>query len=142
MGNQIDSIIKPGRVLYLFCDFTNPPKDKYVVISHSDSTQRVVIFVINSQINNFLKKRDSLLNCQVKIEPSDYPFLEHNSYINCADVEYFEKDKIAAQLLSDKDRDKGTLKQETKNKILKVVKDPKTITISRKYKKLITISLE
>ncbi|MEX2148793.1 MAG: hypothetical protein WD793_01140 [Steroidobacteraceae bacterium] len=32
MIQSLEELVVPGRVLRLFCSFTNPPKEKYVVI--------------------------------------------------------------------------------------------------------------
>jgi hypothetical protein len=29
-GQYIETHLKPGQILYLFCDFTTPPKEKYL----------------------------------------------------------------------------------------------------------------
>lgn len=136
----INSKIKPGNILHLFCDFTRPPKEKFVVLVHSSSEPKVVAFLINTKIHEFIEQRESLLKCQVKIYPSDYPFLKHKSHVDCATVVHFNKPQIATQILSDKDRTKGSLKQVTKNKIIKVVNNAKTI--SKHYKQLIMKSLK
>jgi hypothetical protein len=32
---HLDRQLTAGRVLYLFCEFTDPPKEKYLVLVHS-----------------------------------------------------------------------------------------------------------
>jgi hypothetical protein len=41
--------LKPGQILYLFSKFTNPPKEKYLVLACPGSTP--LLFVINSRIS-------------------------------------------------------------------------------------------
>lgn len=47
--DAIDRALQPGSVLYLFCEFTTPPKHKYLVLLHRD--QRPLFFAINSRVN-------------------------------------------------------------------------------------------
>lgn len=74
----VDRGLKPGQVLYLFCGFTQPPKDKYLLLLCC--TDPPMVFVINSQIPRFVKARPELLSSQVQLSPADYPFLDHDSF--------------------------------------------------------------
>ena len=136
----IDTNLIPGKVLYLFCKFTSPPKDKYIVLAYSNSKSRPLCFFINSNIRDFLKKRIHLLDCQVKINRSDYSFLDHNSYIDCSNVIYFDKTYVKTQLLTNLNRIKGDLDLKTRNEIISVVDNAKTV--SPKHKLLIINALK
>ena len=76
--------LTPGEVLYLFCDFTTPPKEKYfIVASH---TGRPLLFIINSEIHPYVAKRPHLNQCQVQLSVQEYDFLDHDSFANCSKV--------------------------------------------------------
>ena len=40
--------------------------------------------IINSKINPFIMRRPHMLECQLLLCASDYDFLSHDSYVNCA----------------------------------------------------------
>lgn len=135
----IDRQLQPGRVLYLWCDFPEVSKDKYLVFLYPDAYP--LLFIINSAIHPYILARSQLLSCQVKIIATDYDFLDRDSYINCADVQtLFSHDEIRAQLLSDIRRIKGMLLESTKREIVRVVQTAKTI--SPKHKRMIVSALQ
>lgn len=69
-------------VFYLFCKHTKPhPKNKFVVIVCFENIP--MGFLINSQVNEFVKNRPSLLRCEVKILQQDHAFLSYDSYVDC-----------------------------------------------------------
>jgi len=76
--------LEPGQVLFLFCKFTNPQKEKYLVVACTG--KRPLLFVINSRIHPFIEKQPVLLKCQVKLSASDYDFLDHDSFVDCSKV--------------------------------------------------------
>ena len=130
--------LEPGQVLCLFCEFTTPQKDKYLVLACPG--ERSLFFVINSQIPEFAQARKALRSCQIKLSVSDYPFLDHDSYANCAEVRVVSKAEIERQLLNDVGRIKGKLNATTRKRIVKVVQSAKTI--SKEHKKLIVEALK
>lgn len=87
----IDEHLQPGQILYLFCDFTTPPKEKYLVLACPG--QNPLLFMINSEIHPFITARPELSKCQIKLDASEYE-LDHDSYINCSKVidEFSEED--------------------------------------------------
>jgi hypothetical protein len=135
----VDRQLKPGQILYLFCEFTNPPKDKYFVLVGFATLP--MLFVINSTINPFVASQPHLRSCQVKLSAADYAFLRHDSYINCAEViGSLSQAQIRQQILADTARMKGELNVSTKQAILQVVQGASTITPHQK--RLITEALE
>lgn len=80
---QSAQYIKAGAVIRLFCDFTTPPKFKYLMIATIEPLQ---VFMINSEIPEFIKRNESLLADQVDIPHKDYQFLTHDSVLNCIEV--------------------------------------------------------
>jgi len=74
----------PGRVFFLLCSFMSPPRPKYLVLVSNSNYP--LFFIINSDINNYIMKRQWLLNCQVGLGKDDYDFLTQNSYVNCTEA--------------------------------------------------------
>lgn len=68
----IDTRLTPGRVLLLHCDFTTPPKDKFLLLTCLDPEP--LFFIINSAINEYIHSREWLLRCQVEIGHEDIRF--------------------------------------------------------------------
>lgn len=78
---SINQQIKAGAVVKMFCDFTTPPKYKYLMIACV--SPELLVFVINSEIDPFIRKNPDLLADQVDIPQADHLFLEHDSILNC-----------------------------------------------------------
>jgi len=117
----IDDSITPGKILLLFCNFTTPPKDKFIVVL--STSPLILSFVINSKIHPFIMARPELLNLQVEISTIDYPFLTHNSYIACHQlVNNLSTDEIKGQLKKDISRIKGELTGNTRLEIINSVR--------------------
>ena len=74
--NYLKKQLIPSVILYLFCDFTNPPKPKYLVLTCRGKIP--LFFIINSKISDFIKSR-SLETTQMLVHASDYSFLDHDS---------------------------------------------------------------
>ncbi|MDP2303308.1 MAG: hypothetical protein Q8N03_12885 [Ignavibacteria bacterium] len=114
---QINNSISSGKVLKLFCPFTKPPKEKYLLLISINPT--VCVFIINSEINLFVQSKYDLQEAQVLIKKNDYNFLDHDSYIACNEViEYFSLEEIKKQLSQDISRIKGKITPSTRNHIL------------------------
>ena len=95
----IKSAIIPGQILHLHCNFTNPPKPKFIIIV---STKPLLFVLVNSEINKFKWKMSYLLSAQVKMNQSDYKFFDDDSYIDCSeDLDKFSFDEIKSQLNKD-----------------------------------------
>lgn len=130
--------LKPGQVLYLFSHFTQPPKEKYLVIAYySDSP---LLFVINSRIHPYIASRPELNASQVEIQAVEYDFLSHDSFIDCSQViDSFEAAEIRRQVLGELSRIKGELTPATTAEIKQVVRAARTI--SERHKQLILAAL-
>lgn len=118
----------PGRVLYLFCNFTQPPKEKYLLIASTNPL--ILMFVINSEINQFKTRKPHLLNAQLPISVIDHKFLDHDSFIDCSQVvsqNDFSLKEIHSQVLKDMSRIKGTISQLLAQQIISVVNNSRTL---------------
>lgn len=84
--------------------------EKFIVIAGVEGEKVLVCTVlINSVINQYILKRPKMLACQVEVKATDYDFLSHDSYINCAQpikakFEHFKSDNFKyCGLLTDSD---------------------------------------
>lgn len=127
------SFTSPPRVLYLFCDFLNDKKYKYIVLLSKDNTE-ILFFLINSK-SYTISQQD-----EIKITPHECSFLHHDSYIDCRQVfvlpiDHFSK-KISTNLSG---FDKGAIEPAIVVKILSVVESSDTISPLHKKKILDTL---
>lgn len=75
--------LRVGSVIYKHCDFTTPPKPKYVVVASINP--RLLILLINSEINQFYTLQ-GLDQFHVPVSVADHGFLHHDSYANCVEA--------------------------------------------------------
>lgn len=59
-------------------------KKFYIIAGISTDKLCICSVIINSEINQFIKKRPWLLECQVKITSQNNSFLDYDSFVNCA----------------------------------------------------------
>ncbi len=124
-------MLVPGQVLYLFCDFTFPPKEKYALVAAVEPTP--LLFLINSTIAAFIQRRAELAACQVALSAIDYDFLSHDSFIDCSRVfGCMTRVEIMGQLGDDVSRVKGTLTQAASKAVLCAVAMARTISAAHK----------
>lgn len=114
--------LQPGRVVYLFCEFTVPkPKYKYLLVGCVDPLP--LFFVINSEVSDFIREHRNLFRCQVQLDVASHDFLDHNSFIACHEaISEFSTDDINKQLLSDMDRIKGMISNDVRDQVIAAVK--------------------
>jgi len=108
-----------------YCAHTNPPKNKIVVIVCRDV--EFMGFLVNSTINRFITARPDMFVCQIMLSKSDYGFLFHDSYLDCAQIYPFGDEELVIGL--------KFISEKTKTEIKQVVSKAKTI--EERYKKLI-----
>ena len=121
---------KPGVILYLHCDFTTPPKEKYLLVAADDG--EVLCFVINSEINPFLGRRKDSLRCQILLKQHEHNFLAHDSYVNCCELRRFDKDFVRDIVVKDIARIKGQLSETATQDVLNAVSGAKTLSTQEK----------
>jgi len=130
-----------GRIFYLFCNFTNPPKNKFLVLACP--TGKPLFLVINSEISAFISKRDHLRECQVVIHKEDHScFTENYSYVDCSKV----IDSLAVQNVIDQcvNRDMKRIKEmitaEERNNIIAAIDKSETIVGIDKNRILVSLT--
>ena len=136
----IGSRLSAGSVIRVKCDFTTPPKTKLPLVLRA--APEVLVYVINSRINKFIRNQPKLLKCQVKIHVADYPFLRHDSVINCAELRTESnigdlRDKMTGNITS---AFLGKIKRGTVDEVIAATKfSPR---IGKESKDLVIFSLE
>lgn len=120
-----------GQVFYLYCSFTTPPKDKYLLLACVNP--RPLFLVINSEINDFVMKRPHLRERQVLIKAEDYSFLIHDSYVDCTEAkDSLLKEDVERQVLIDTKRIKGAISPDTVAEVVNSINTSRTIALRHK----------
>jgi hypothetical protein len=127
-----------GRVINLWCDFTDPPKNKYLVVACSGDSP--LLFLINSLAYAWTG-RPSVSASQVELSAAEHPFLEHDSHLDCSLViAYMSEEEVLAQLRADPSRIVGKLAGPARAQMITVVQAATTIRCE--HKTMIVAALE
>ena len=117
----------PGRILHLHCQFTTPPKDKFVVVVSIQPA--LILFVTNSEMSEWLKARQDLRDRQVTIHQMDHTYLRQDSFLNCTEaIRQMEIGEIERQLIKDTNNIKDVITTREREAILYAVKDCRTLS--------------
>lgn len=117
----------PGRILHLHCHFTNPPKDKFLVLVSVQPA--VALFVTNSEISEWLQARSDLRDRQVTIRQQAHIYLKRDSFLNCTEaIRQMEMEEIERQLVKDTSNIKDVITESEREAILYAVKDCRTLS--------------
>lgn len=92
--------LKPGAVIKLRrqMDDGQTLEKRYVVVRADDTS---IVCVINSRIGPFLKARPELLRCQVTIDATAHPFMDHDSHIDCSKVMRYRTTDVVDELVNE-----------------------------------------
>lgn len=95
------TLLSPGVVLELFVPVITTPKFKFCAFVSDDDSP--LYFLINSEINGFIGKRQDLLEQQVSVPKSELDQrLYKDSYLDCSQpYDNFTRQEICAQLDAD-----------------------------------------
>ena len=118
--------LKPGQVIYRFCDFTTPPKYKYLVIVKVQT--ETTVLVINSKINPFIQSLKHLLDVQVPIKKSSHSFLDHDSFVDCTTTASIETADLFREIMAQMDILRGEVTQELKTSLIDAIQQSFTLT--------------
>ena len=106
------SLVSDWSVFYVYnCRHTNPPKNKYTVIF--TVPDGFLGFLINSEINPFIRNKSYLMACIADIKRSTNGFLHHDSYVDCRQMFVFDDGELIHHV--------GQVCQATKTNIIKAV---------------------
>lgn len=128
MIQSLEELIVPGRVLRLFCSFTNPPKEKYVVIVATNPF--CLGLLINSSATDLQESKRHLSDELVpigKADGYDFPTNPQPSILDCTYAADLELDEVVAQLTQDPDRSHGLITDATRKKIIAIMKESMTL---------------
>lgn len=128
MIQSLEELIVPGRVLRLFCSFTNPPKEKFVVVVAT--TPCCLGFLINSSATSLQKSKKHLSDEIISVSARDgYAFLTNPqpSVLDCTFAADFGLDELVAQLTQDPARVLGFITDATRKHIIEVVRESMTL---------------
>lgn len=138
---RIQFIVKalaPGTILHLFCEFTTPPKHKFLVLGCVEPDP--ILFAINSKVSPYIAARQHLAQCQVMLYQSDHSFLKYDSFLDCtAAIRDFGLDDLTAQLVADFSNIKSRLTEADREAVIKAVSC--SVTLEERVKKLVLQSL-
>lgn len=73
--------VRRGDIFHRFFNGTTPPKNKFFVVVGEDDEYYVGYFFINSNINSYVQRHEHMFNMQMPLYVSDYPFLQHTSFV-------------------------------------------------------------
>jgi len=108
-----------------------PPKEKYVLLL--DIVQGPLVFVVNSRIHPFISSRPHLVSCQLELVEARYPYLKHDSYLDCSNaIEDMTEDEIVGQLMRDTSRIKALLVDADRVKLKTIVAGARTVSARNK----------
>jgi len=98
--SYIRQSLVPGRILHVHCSFMTPPTNKFVVVAAIQPV--LLLFVVNSEINQWLQARADLRDRQVTISQQDHTFLNQDSFLNCTKaVRQMQIEEIEGHLVKD-----------------------------------------
>jgi hypothetical protein len=110
------------------CAFTKPIKDKYV-IPVCIYNKKIMGFLINSEITNYVRNRPELLDCEAPLKAFDHSALKHDSIVDCHTIFPFNDWDFQGE--------RGEVSPDAKKQILRAVK--LCPSLENKYKKLILL---
>lgn len=116
-----------GRILHLHCKFTHPPKNKFAVLVSMEPT--LLLFMINSQISEWLKARADLRDRQVTIRQQAHSYLQRDSFLNCTEaIRQITQEEIEGQLVEDMTNIKDTITTEEREAVRYAVTGCRTLS--------------
>jgi len=140
---SLEDLVVPGRVLRLFCSFTNPPKEKFVVIVATNPF--CLGFLINSNPTALQKAKKHLSDELIHVSARDgYAFLTNPqpSVLDCTFAADLDLDETLAQIAQDSSRVHRLIADSTRTQIINIVEKSMTLEggISRIIAKNLTPS--
>lgn len=88
----------PGCVVRLEVKFPEKSKPKFLVLVAEDDPEYWT-FIINTEIHSFVHARPHLLQCQVKVDKAEHPFLQYDSHLACHEVLKLRREEVIARHL-------------------------------------------
>ncbi len=130
----IENLLKRGVIFLIYSEIVNPPKDKFIVVWGTDHILgKYALSYINSGINPHIFPTPALRELHLPLSPVDYPFLSHDSFLDCAQIDEDSITSIDDEYRGDPDIYKGELK--TSDLLEAEARVRSAITIKRSIKK-------
>lgn len=96
--NQIaSSNIRKGSIIKCLLNCVKPPKEKYFVVL-GIFNEKVGFVFINSEINQSVNHSQELKSLHLLIKTEQYPFLSHNSYVDCCNITVYDRAEIELKI--------------------------------------------
>lgn len=89
--------IEQWEVYRIFTTYTNPPKEKLVVIAITGAEIRGVF--INSRLTEYIRSRPGLVDCTAGISVDEHPFLRYDSHVDCRKTYYFTEPELWSNIV-------------------------------------------
>ena len=130
--------LRVGAVIYRHCDFTTPPKPKYLLVVSVEP--RLLVLMINSKINTFYVKKN-LVHLHVLLSKAEHSFLVHDSYTNCIEAHNaFDIESIRKEVIENySDIFKGWITNKCLADVYNAVKNNDLIRIGHQREILLSI---
>lgn len=121
----------PGAVIRRFCHFTRPPKIKLLLVARVAA--ETTVFVVNSEMTDFVRARQHLADCHVPIDLASHAFLDHDSFIDCTEpADYVDTAALVLQLTDDLDKLRGNVSPAVRARVVQAISDSFTMPEAEK----------
>jgi hypothetical protein len=125
--------IKIGAVIRCHVKFTRPPKTKrFIIAGIANDLERVAVVCINSEINFNVIGSPELQALQYKVESAGTDYLDHDSFIDCSQLNVMEVKELTRNILHDSTVVLGDLSGADLAAVKTHLKNAKTISIRMK----------
>lgn len=121
--------LQVGKVLKCFVDFTTPPKEKrFIILGINEAQELLGVVLINSDINFKVMNTPALESLQYELKSINNVFLEHDSFVDCAQIQKISQEKVKEAIQNDMQNILGEVKQQDLINIITLVQNAETIS--------------
>ena len=91
--------LKIGTVVDILDSHSTPPKRKYsIIVAIAEDKFYIGTVYINTEVNVLTINSPELVALQYKIYQAKYPFLQHDSFVDCSDMKARLQSELLRQL--------------------------------------------
>lgn len=101
---------------------------KFFVVMGENENEYVGFFYINSNIHQYIVRKQALLDLQYQLRKVDYPFLKYDSFLCCTEITTMNKIKLSESIAIGKTTIKGSILTEDIDRILSMVRNSKVFS--------------
>lgn len=107
-ADLVGTLVERGQILHsdIFEDIDHP---KFFVVIGVSETEVAGFFYINSHINTSVNRKQEQLDMQYPLLVSDYPFLDHTSYICATNVLTISRNVLTQSIMQKRTKVVDTL---------------------------------